>query len=595
MPAGMPSARPRAAMRGTLTLLAAASLGLVPAVRSARAVDAPTPQSAAALGPVTNAAGGTLTVDAATNGNSPYAVTGTSDNTWASVIVGNTGTGVINQTSATAYTFTVSSTLTLGSASTGNGTYNLASGTLAAGSVVGGSGTSTFNFNGGILQAGASTTTFLQGLTTANVQAGGAVIDTQGYNVTVSQKLVHDTTSGAPATDGGLTKNGTGTLTLTNAETYTGPTVVNAGVLAFTGNNNAGGMVAQSSSVTINNGGTVSITGDNNYLYYTATKLTTINAGGLLTIAAGNTAHLGPLTLAGGTLAGPSTLSGNATKFGTYDLDHGVIAGGTSATSTISALSVVPSQASGTIFNVTAGSASGIDLNVTGTLVDSSSITSTGVTKTGGGVMVLSGANTYNSPTTVSGGTLLVNGTSSGTGAFTVQNSGSVLGGTGTISAAVNVTTGTLNPGNSTGANGSAANAGKLTVGALTLSSTATSVFDLNSGTTYDQLVANGNIALGGSTLTLNVTPSTTVYTTGQVLDLFHNNSGVLSGTFSNFANNGLYTYGGDSFLANYTSTDFTLTVTAVPEPATWLGGALLLGATGWNLRRRLPGIRRPC
>ena len=591
MPAGMPSARPRAAMRGTLTLLAAASLGLVPAVRSARAVDAPTPQSAAALGPVTNAAGGTLTVDAATNGNSPYAVTGTSDNTWASVIVGNTGTGVINQTSATAYTFTVSSTLTLGSASTGNGTYNLASGTLAAGSVVGGSGTSTFNFNGGTLQAGASTTTFLQGLTTANVQAGGAVIDTQGYNVTVSQKLVHDTTSGAPATDGGLTKNGTGTLTLTNAETYTGPTVVNAGVLAFTGNNNAGGMVAQSSSVTINNGGTVSITGDNNYLSGTPTKPTTINAGGLLTIANPNTEHLGPLTLAGGTLAntgGAPTASG--AKFGTYNLDGGVIAGGTSTTSTISALSVVPSQKGGTIFNVTAGSASGIDLNVTGTLVDSPSIASTGVTKTGGGVMVLSGANTYNTATTVSGGTLLVNGTNSGTGAFTVQNSGSVLGGTGTISAAVNVTTGTLNPGNNVGANGSATNAGKLTVGALTLSSTATSTFDLNSATAYDQVQANGNLALAG-TLTLNV-PAQPTFTAGQTLDLFHS-TGVLSGTFSNFANNGTYTYGGETFQANYTATDFELTVTAVPEPATWLGGALLLGATGWSLRRRWSGIRR--
>ena len=591
MPAGMPRAHPRAATRGTLTLLAAASLSLVPAVRSARAVDAPTPQSAA-LGPVTNAAGGTLTVDA-TNGNSPYAVTGTSDNTWDSVSVGNTGTGVINQTSATAYTFTISSTLTLGSASTGNGTYNLASGTLAAGSVAGGSGTSTFDFNGGTLQAGASTTTFLQGLKTANVQAGGVSIDTNGYSVTINQQLQHDTTSGAPATDGGLTKNGAGTLTLTSAETYTGPTVVNAGILAFTGNNNAGGMVAQSSSVTINNGGTVSITGDNNYLYYTATKLTTINAGGLLTIAAGNTAHLGPLTLAGGTLTGPSTLSGNATKFGTYDLDHGVIAGGTSTASTISALSVVPSQASGTIFNVTAGSASGIDLNVTGTLVDSPSITSTGGMKTGGGLIGPSGANTYNSPTTVSGGTLLVNGTSSGTGAFTVQNSGSVLGGTGTISAAVNVTTGTLNPGNSTGANGSAANAGKLTVGALTLSSTATSVIDLNSGTTYDQVQANGNVALAG-TLTLNV-PAQPTFTAGQVLDLFHANGGTLSGTFSNFANAGIYTYGGENFQATYTATDFELTVTAVPEPATWLGGALLLGATGWNLRRRWPGIRRPC
>ena len=130
----------------------------------------------------------------------------------------------LTQTGATAYTFTVSSTLTLGSASTGNGTYNLASGTLAAGSVAGGSGTSTFDFNGGTLQAGAGTTTSLQGLKTANVQAGGASIDTNGYSVTINQQLQHDTTSGAPATDGGLTKNGAGTLTSSATSSTRAPT-----------------------------------------------------------------------------------------------------------------------------------------------------------------------------------------------------------------------------------------------------------------------------------------------------------------------------------------------------------------------------------
>ena len=58
------------------------------------------------------------------------------------------------------------------------------------------------------------------------------------------------------------------------------------------------------------------------------------------------------------------------------------------------------------------------------------------------------------------------------------------------------VTTGTLNPGNNADANGSATNVGRLITGALTLSSTATTVFDLAGGTTYDQLFANGNITL---------------------------------------------------------------------------------------------------
>ena len=182
----------------------------------------------------------------------------------------------------------------------------------------------------------------------------------------------------------------------------------------------------------------------------------------------------------------------------------------------------------------------------------------------------------------VNAGTPLVNITSSGTGTVTVRNSGSVLGGTGTLSAPVNVTTGTPNPGNNAGANGSAANVGKLTVGPLTLASTATSVFDISSGTVYDQLVANGNIALGGSTLTLDVSTANQTYTAGQVLDLFRVSTGTLSGMFSDFANGSTYTYGGETFRANYTTTDFTLTaLTSVPEPATWLGGATL------TLRRR--------
>ena len=54
-------------------------------------------------------------------------------------------------------------------------------------------------------------------------------------------------------------------------------------------------------------------------------------------------------------------------------------------------------------------------------------------------------------------------------------------------------------------------------------------------------------------------------------------------------ANSATYTYGGESFQANYTGTDFTLTALgAVPEPATWLAGALTFLGAGWTLRRRL-------
>ena len=65
--------------------------------------------------------------------------------------VGNSGTGTFTQSGGTN---TVSSVLYLGMYGGGSGTYNLSGGTLAAQQISGGTGTSTFNFDGGLLQAG---------------------------------------------------------------------------------------------------------------------------------------------------------------------------------------------------------------------------------------------------------------------------------------------------------------------------------------------------------------------------------------------------------------------------------------------------------
>ena len=52
--------------------------------------------------------------------------------------------------------------------------------------------------------------------------------------------------------DGGLTKNGANALTLSGTNTYTGPTTVNAGNLAFS---STAATPAGSQITTINNGG----------------------------------------------------------------------------------------------------------------------------------------------------------------------------------------------------------------------------------------------------------------------------------------------------------------------------------------------------
>lgn len=186
---------------------------------------------------------------------------------------------------------------------------------------------------------------------------------------------------------------------------------------------------------------------------------------------------------------------------------------------------------------------------------------------------------------------MLINGGSSGKGQITVQNSGSILGGTGSAAAAVSiVNSGTLNAGNNVGVGGASSTVGTLSVGALTLDSKGLAVFNLNSGNIHDRLLADGAISLGGSTLTLNVNSSTTAYTVGQTLVLFRAGSDGLSGTFNDFTNNGLYSYGADTFRANYTALQFILPVTSVtpvPEPATWLGGLWLLALCGYRRCRR--------
>jgi autotransporter-associated beta strand protein len=91
----------------------------------------------------------------------------------------------------------------------------------------------TFYFNGGTLKALDGNQSNWIGHSNPNFQAfikaGGALIDTYGYDMTITQALLTD----AVSTGGGLTKLGTGTLTLTGLNTYTGDTKVEAGTLSL--------------------------------------------------------------------------------------------------------------------------------------------------------------------------------------------------------------------------------------------------------------------------------------------------------------------------------------------------------------------------
>jgi autotransporter-associated beta strand protein len=90
----------------------------------------------------------------------------------------------------------------------------------------GGNGSATVNFNGGVLKAKENQDNLIQNLDVANVQSGGAKIDSNGFNVATSQAL-----TGA----GGLEKLGAGSLTLSANNTYAGTTTVSQGTLAVNG------------------------------------------------------------------------------------------------------------------------------------------------------------------------------------------------------------------------------------------------------------------------------------------------------------------------------------------------------------------------
>ena len=163
----------------------------------------------------------------------------------------------------------------------------------------------TFNFNGGTLRAAAGSTNFYHGNTaspaipiTSIVQAGGAIIDSSNFPISVLEPLQHDSTLGLTP-DGGLTVLGSGTLTLTAASTYTGPTTVNGGTLAVNGS------LANTSGTTVEPTGTLAGTGS-------LAGSVTVNIGGA--VAPGGVGAIGTLTVAGTvSLSGNTEMDVNAT------------------------------------------------------------------------------------------------------------------------------------------------------------------------------------------------------------------------------------------------------------------------------------------
>jgi hypothetical protein len=284
-------------------------------------------------------------------------------------------------------------------------------------------------------------------------------------------------------------------------------------------------------------------------------------------------------------------------------LGTGILVDNTNAvTLTITAdLSVNNSQAwtnnSGNLFTVSGNVALGgnaLTVNGTGNTLISGVISGVGgsLIKLDSGTLTLTGNNIYTGGTAVNGGTLLVNntaGTGTGTDPVTVSNAGTTLGGTGTMGA-VQVGGGTnIAPGN--GGN----NTGILTAGQLTLLPNSNFRVDINGttvGSGYDRFnVTIGSVTIIGSNLVVTVGTTLSVGQTFTILD--KNSVGAITGTFTGIPQGGTVVgSNGTVFSVSYTGgdgNDIVLTVLApVPEPSTWMGGALAIAGLAFTQRRRL-------
>ena len=137
-------------------------------------------------------------------------------------------------------------------AGTANGMqFNLNGGTMTVGAIMLTNNASTINFNGGVLQSSSASADFIQGTNvTLSVQSAGAMIDPQSYAVAINLPF-----SGTGAN--GLAKLGTGTLTLTATNTYTGSTTISAGTLALSG----GGLISNSASIVVASNAVFNVSG----------------------------------------------------------------------------------------------------------------------------------------------------------------------------------------------------------------------------------------------------------------------------------------------------------------------------------------------
>ena len=223
------------------------------------------------------------------------------------------------------------------------------------------------------------------------------------------------TYNGIAASNGNLTKSGTGTLVFGGANTYTGDTIISAGTFQTTGT------LADTTDVSVSSGAIYdvdatdtiqSLSGAGNVELASGITLTTGDTGndeisgvisgaanltkagsGTLTLSGTNT-FTGDLTISAGTVIMTGTLadSVDVVNSGTYDID---------ASDTIQSLSGSGAVQIATSQTLTTGDAG--DDTISGVISGAGSLV-----KIGSGKLTLSGTNTYTGSTAITAGTVSI-------------------------------------------------------------------------------------------------------------------------------------------------------------------------------------------
>lgn len=314
------------------------------------------------------------------------------------------------------------------------------------------------------------------------------------------------TASGVISGGGALVKTGSGTLTLTGANTYAGGTTIRDGTLLISSDSNLG---TEAGGLTLD-GGSLRNTSD----IATVRTVNLDTGGGTLQTDAdlrvgGVITGVGELVKAG---AGTLTLTGTNSYAGNTVISDGTLkvgAGGTSG-----------SIVGDVVDNATLAFDRSDDLVFAGRISGGGNIRQLG----SGSINLSADSSAFTGTTTISAGTLLVDGKLGGT--LNIA-SGGKLGGTGTVGTTTIAQGGTISPGHSPGA---------LHVnGDITFDKGSTYAVDITPSLTADLIGATGAATIHGGTV--DVVKSAGTFTPGSRWVILSAGDGV-TGTFEQLTQN---------------------------------------------------------